>query len=101
VSFSLRLADPQAPAPIDTEPSSAWRTEAGEITITFHRLQSRFLVREKDCAEYAIDFAKRTVVWTPWPGTNPDLVQGAYPRDFGQLPKMVEGITEHLRKICE
>lgn len=91
MSFSLILDAPRPPSPIAGEPKSVWRTEGGEITTTFHPAPSGFLVRVVDCADYAIDFAARTVVCRPWPGTDADLFESTFANQIGPLLRTWDG----------
>jgi hypothetical protein len=91
LSFSLIHAEPHTPAPIAAEPKSVWRTEDGEITTTFHPAPEGFLVRVVECADYAIDFAARTVVCTPWPDTIPELVRTTFTNQIAPLLRTWDG----------
>lgn len=91
MTFSLVHAAPCPPGPIAEAPKSVWRTEDGEITTTFHPAPSGFLVRVVDCADYAIDFATRTVVCTPWPDASQDIVEGAFQNQIGPLLRTWDG----------
>jgi hypothetical protein len=91
VSFALIHAKPRPPDPIAGTPKSVWRTEEGEITTSFHPAPSGFLVRVVDCADYAIDFTARTVVCTPWPGADQDIVEGAFANQIGPLLRTWDG----------
>lgn len=91
MSFSLIHSQPRPPEPIAEEPKSVWRTEAGEITTSFHPAPSGFLVRVIDCADYAIDFVARTVVCTPWPGTDPEFARTTFANQIGPLLRTWDG----------
>ena len=93
MSFTLIHAAPCPPAPIDEQPKSVWRTEAGEITTTFHRRPSGFLVRVIDCADYHIDFAARSVVCTPWPGAIREFVETTFANQIEPLLRTWDGDT--------
>lgn len=91
LTFTLIHTEPLHPAPVDPEPASVWRSPDGEITTTFHRTAAGCLVRVLDCADFAIDFAGRTVTCTPSPEASPDLVEGTFRNQIGPLLRTWDG----------
>lgn len=89
--FALIMGEPRVPPPTETEPVSVWRSLDGDIATTFHRTAEGFLVRFCDLADYAIDISARTVVCSPVPDIDPELIESLFANQIEPLLRTWDG----------
>jgi len=68
LKFELRIGPERQQLPLDQPDYSRWRSQAGELVATFHRLPEGFAIRFLDRADFLIGPTAAAVVCHPVPG---------------------------------